>query len=80
MRSFVMRLPLKPPSGMGYVWDMVKVETRSKDKPDQVLFDDFINMTNQCVYTFAYKKSILNVICKRGKWIQTWSSNFKGTS
>ena len=32
---------------------------------DQVLLDDFINMANQCVYTFEYQEPILNVSLKK---------------
>ena len=59
-----MKLPCKQPFGME-VW--YKVKTCSKNTPDKVFFDDLINMANQCVYTFTYKKLILNVICKNGK-------------
>ena len=45
-----------------------------------MLFDTLINMVDQYVYTFAYQKLILNLICKKGKWLQTSSSSFKGTS
>ena len=45
-----------------------------------MLFDTFINMVDQYVYTFAYQKPILNLIFKKSKWLQTSSSNFKGTS
>ena len=45
-----------------------------------MLFDTLINMVDQYVYTFAYQKLILNLIFKKWKWLQTSSSNFKGTS
>ena len=44
--------------------------------PDQVFFDNLINIANQCVYTFTYKKLIM---CKNFK-LQTLSSNINATS
>ena len=35
---------------------LYKVETGSKDTPDQVLFDDINNKANQCVYIFTSAK------------------------
>ena len=63
-----MRLSLKQPSSVG-LWSRYgkKLKLAAKNKPDQVFFDDLINMANQCVYTFTYKKLILNIICKNGK-------------
>ena len=65
----VIRLPLKQLLGVG-VWSKYgkKLELAAKmTKSDQAFFDDLINMDNQCIYTFRYKKLILNVICKNGK-------------
>ena len=60
-----MRLSQKQLSSVG-VW-LRQVETWSKDILHQMLFDDFIHVANQCVYTFAYQKPILNYTCKKGK-------------
>ena len=59
------RLPLKQPSGAG-VWSRHdnKLELTAKIN---LSLDDLINMNNQYIYTFTYKKLILSVICKNGK-------------
>ena len=64
----VIRLPLKQSSDLGVSSKYGnKVGTCSKNRPGQVFFDDLMNMDNQFIYTFTYKKLILNVIYKNGK-------------
>ena len=64
----IMRIPLKQSSSVG-VWSKYGKTFKLvvKKTPDQLFFDNLINMANQCVCTLIYKKPILNIICKNGK-------------
>ena len=64
----VVRLPLKQPSGVG-VWSRYrkKFELAAKKRLIKCFLMTSSTWIINVIYTFTYKKLILNVICKNGK-------------